>query len=315
MKRSSFALGCLRSCERIVHRLKVCATGPGKLLMWHRHSACAEARFRFGTILSQLLLLSAFCFLPLAPAPAATQEQAPSAADKGRAILEAAIQALGGQAFLSARDVRAEGRAYQFGREQELSGMARFAEYEKFPDKVRQELGKDKDIIIVFNGEKGWDKDFHGVREYAADEMQRVLQNRVLSVEHILRYRLNEPGLTMRYVGGDIIASRPVDLVEVTDAENRVVTIAVEQASKLPVRREWSRRNPQTRVRENEMEVLGNYQKAGAILTPFYVRRERDGQKMFEVFLTSAAYNVNPADSLFDRPPGPERRDPHRRKR
>lgn len=261
------------------------------------------------------LLPSALCLLLSLAAPGAARAQASSQADKGRAILEAAIQALGGPAFLSARDFRAEGRAYQFDREQELSGMARFVEYEKFPDKVRQELGKDKDIIIVFNGDQGWDKDFRGVRVYPEQEMRRIRENRLLSVEHILRYRLNEPGLTVRYAGGDIVGGRPVDLVEVTDADNRVVTIAVEQASKLPVRREWSRRNPQTRVRENEMELLSNYQKASGILTPFYSLRERDGQKMFEVFLTGGAYNLNPPDSLFERPAGPERPDPRRRKR
>ncbi len=235
-------------------------------------------------------------------------------AEKGRALLEAAVQTLGGQAFLHARDFRAEGRAFQFGREEQLSGMARFVEYEKFPDKVRQELGRDKDVIVVFNGDKGWDKDFHGVREYPEDELRRIRENRLLGVEHVLRYRLNEPGLSVRFLNSDVVAGHPVDWVEVADAENRVVNIAIEQASRLPVRREWSRRNPQTRVREDEVEVLGNYQNASGILTPYYSLRERNGQKIFEVFITSGAYNLNLPDSLFERPPGPERPDPRRKK-
>lgn len=239
----------------------------------------------------------------------------PADAEKGRAILQEAIKALGGDAFLNAKDLRAEGRAFQFGREEQLSGMARFVEYEKFPDKVRQELGKDKDFIVIFNGEKGWDKDFRGVREYPEEEMRRIRENRVLSVEHILRYRMKEPGLAVRHLGVDVVGGRPVDLVEVLDAENRAVTIAIEQASRLPVRREWSRRNPQTRLRENEVEVLGNYRKVDGIQTPYYQLRERDGQKIFEVFLTAAAYNQNPPDSLFQRPAGPERPDPRKKKR
>ena len=51
------------------------------------------------------------------------------------------------------------------------------------------------------------------------------------------------------------------------------------------------------------------------IFTPYYRLRERNGQKTFEVFLTSAASNTQPPDSLFQRPPGPERREPRRRKR
>ena len=241
--------------------------------------------------------------------------QTASPEDKGRAILEAAVEALGGADFLNARDFRAEGRAFQFGREERLSGLARFVHYEKIPDKVRQELGKKKGLIVVFNGDKGWDKTFRGVREHSEEEMQRRQQRRLLSVEYILRFRLNEPGLLVRYVGADLIARRPVDLVEVVDGENRAVTIAIERASKLPVRRQWSRRNPRTRVRENEVVVLGKYRNVDGILTPYYTLRERNGQKIFELFLTGVAYNLDPPDSLFQRPPGPERRDPRRRRR
>ncbi len=248
-------------------------------------------------------------------AAAAVLRQEDERASKGRALLDAAVQALGGQAFLSARDSRSEGRAYQFNRFEELSGLAKFVEYEKFPDKVRQELGKDKDIIVVYNGDKGWEKAFRGVREMNEEEMKRVRENRLMGVENILRFRLKEPGLQVRFMNSDVIGGKPVDWVEVTDAENRAVSIAIEQSTKFPVRREWTRRNPQTHVREDEVEILGNYQKDGAIMTPHYVLRERDRQKMFEVFLTDTTYNVNPPDSLFQRPPGPERLDPRRKRK
>lgn len=234
---------------------------------------------------------------------------------KPRDILNAAIQALGGKAFLGAKDMRAEGRAFQFGRDEELQGLARFTEYEKFPDKLRQELGKDKEVVVVINGDKGWDKTFRGVREYPEEEMLRIRENRLLSVENVLRFRLNEPGVTLRYAGTDLIGNRLADLVEVEDADNRLVTIAVDQSDKLPVRRQWSRRNPKTRLLEKEVELLGNYRKLGDIQTPFYSMRERDGQKIFEVFLTTAAYNQNLPDSLFQRPPGPDRPEPGRKKR
>ena len=258
-------------------------------------------------------LFASFLILVLHPRALPAQETSP--ADKGRAILEATIEKLGGTAFLNARDLRAEGRAFQFGRQERLSGLARFVAYEKFPDKERRELGKNKDTIVVLNGDQGWDKNFRGVREYSAEEMQRIRETNLLSVEHTLRHRMDEPGLLVRYAGRDMIARRPVDLVEVVDAENRAVTIAVERASKLPVRRQWSRRNPRTRVRETEVEVLGKYQKVNGILTPYYRLRERNGQKTFEVFITGATYNVNPPDSLFQRPPGPERPEPRRRRR
>jgi hypothetical protein len=55
----------------------------------------------------------------------------------------------------------------------------------------------------------------------------------------------------------------------VEDADNRVVIIAVDQSNKLPVRRQWSRRNPKTRLLEKEVELLGNYRKIGDIVAVF----------------------------------------------
>ncbi len=250
--------------------------------------------------------------LVLAVHPGRLPAQAPD--QKARAILDAAIQALGGKAFLDARDMRAEGRAFDFGRDEELRGMARFVEYEKFPDKMREELGNNKDVIVVLNGDKGWDKTFRGVRTYPDDEMRRIRHNRLLSVEYVLRFRMKEPGLAFRYAGTDMIANHPADLVEVEDADNRAVTIAVDQGNKLPVRRQWTWREPKTRLLQKEMELLGNYRNVGGIQTPFYSMRERDGQKIFEIFLTTAAYNQNLPDSLFQRPPGPDRPEPGRKK-
>jgi len=268
--------------------------------------------------MSSPVLVAGVLFGLVAAGASQAEGEAVSAAQsdqKPRDILNAAIQALGGKAFLGAKDMRAEGRAFQFGRDEELQGLARFTAYEKFPDKLRQELGKDKEVVVVINGDKGWDKTFRGVREYPEEEMLRIRENRLLSVENVLRFRLNEPGVTLRYAGTDLIGNRLADLVEVEDADNRLVTIAVDQSNKLPVRRQWSRRNPKTRLLEKEVELLGNYRKLGDILSPFYSMRERDGQKIFEVFLTTAAYNQNLPDSLFQRPPGPDRPEPGRKKR
>jgi hypothetical protein len=234
---------------------------------------------------------------------------------KGQKILEQAIQALGGSAYLNARDMRAEGRAYQFTRYEELSGMARIITYEKFPDKYRQEIGKDRDIIFVLNGEKAWDANFRGVAELPAEEVERIRLTRELSVDNILRYRLKEPGLEIAYTGLDLVDGRAADLVEIVDAQNRTVVIAFDQGNHLPLRREWERRLPRTNEREENVEILGKYLKlkGSNVTVPLYIRRERNGIKTFETFLTEAVINAGVSDALFHRPAGPERPDPRRR--
>jgi hypothetical protein len=257
--------------------------------------------------LALVLLLLAF---PPRPITGQTAD-----ADKARAVLDGAIQALGGEAFLKARDLREEGRAFQFGREEELQGMARFVAYEKFPDRERQELGRDKEVIFVLNDGRAWEKDMHGVLALPDSEIERIRYNRLLSIEDILRHRLNEPGVLLRYAGTDVVGGRRVDLVEFEDSNNRLVTIAVEQDSHLPVRRHYTRRNPRDNLKDVEVETLGSYRRVGSIAYPFYRMRQRNGEKIFEVFVNTAAFNQNLPDALFERPPGPERVPPGAKKK
>lgn len=267
----------------------------------------------------KVFLLCLSVFLPCVPwLPAQTRDAA-----RGRKVLEAAIEALGGPAFLEANNFRSEGRAFQFSRYEELSGMARFVAFERLPDKYRQEYGKDRDVIFVLNGEHGWEKTFRGVQELPPEEIERIRLNRSLAVENILRFRRNEEGLEVAYTGTDLVDGRAADLVEIVDSQNRTVTIAFDQASHLPLRRAWERRNPKTRERELNEEILGKYlpakpagkaaKTAAKVLAPYYTRRERNGIKIFEVFLTGVEYNVKIAASHFERPPGPERAGPRRR--
>ena len=253
----------------------------------------------------------AFLMLFAVPAPAQTRDP-----ELGRKVLEQAIKALGGQAYLNVRDRRAEGRAFQFSRE-ELSGMAKIVNYDKYPDKYRQEVGKDKDVVFVLNGEHGWEGTFRGVQELPPEEVERIHLGRELSVDNLLRFRFKkEEGLEITHTGTDLVDGRTADLVEVVDAQNRVLIIAFDQSSHLPLRREWERRNPKTRDREQYVEILGKYLHAkgsGAVLEPYYIHRERNGLKVFESFLTEITVNPKLPDSLFERPSGPDRPDPHRR--
>lgn len=235
--------------------------------------------------------------------------------ERGKKILEDAIQALGGSAYLNARDFRSEGRAYQFDHYEELSGMAIIVNYEKPPDKFRQEMGKDHDVVYVVNGDQGWEKTFRGVKEMLPTDVDRIKSARELSVDSILRFRLKEPGLEVAYLSTDIVDGRTVDMVEIADSQNRQVVLTVDRKSHLPIRREWVRRIPKTGDREENVETLGKYirAKGTSIMVPTYVRRERNGVKIFEAFYNEVQAGGKLADSFFERPAGPELKDPRRR--
>ena len=253
-----------------------------------------------------------FLILLMISACAAGQARDP---ERGKKILEQTVQALGGAAYLNTREFRTEGRAYQFDRYEELAGMARIVNYEKQPDKFRQEMGKDGDVVYIVNGEHGWEQTFRGVKEMLPTDVERIRSARELSVDSILRFRLKEPGLEVAHMGTDIMDGRTVDLIEIVDAQNRVVNLTVDRKSHLPIRREWVRRIPKTGDREENVETLGKYirAKGTSIMMPTYIRRERNGIKIFEAFYNEVQAGSKLADSFFERPPGPELKDPRRR--
>lgn len=229
--------------------------------------------------------------------------------DRGRKIVDQAIQALGGQAYLSVRDYRAEGTAYSFTRFEELSGRSPLVNYERLPDKFRQEAGKHHEAIYIVNGDHGWDVDYKGVAEMKEAEVARIRFGRSLNVDTILRFRLKEPGTSITFVGPDVIDGRQVEKVEFADPENNIVTISFDQQSHLPLRREWERKLP-NHEREDNVETLGKYVSAknGSVLFPYYIRRERNGIKIFEAFWDGVEIGKAP-ESLFERPAGKERID------
>jgi hypothetical protein len=81
------------------------------------------------------------------------------------------------------------------------------------------------------------------------------------------------------------------------------------------VRREWDRKLP-NKEREQNVETLTKYHavKGGIVQFPFYIGRQRNGIKVSEFFIAEIDTNHRNDDSMFERPPGPERIDVPSRK-
>ena len=65
----------------------------------------------------------------------------------------------------------------------------------------------------------------------------------------ILRYRLNEDGMMLRYDGNDIVDLKEVDWVEITDSERHDMRLAIDKKSHLPVRFSILTRDSVTNIR------------------------------------------------------------------
>src|SRR6266536_4758348 len=75
---------------------------------------------------------------------------------KSAPSIDQMINALGGDAYLDAKDIHTTGRFFSFTRG-DLSGSDIFSDYVKFPDMERTEFGPlNKKSITINRGKEGW---------------------------------------------------------------------------------------------------------------------------------------------------------------
>jgi hypothetical protein len=256
-----------------------------------------------------LLALLAFA----APRYAAAQDDQflmpEQSAAKAKQILQETIAALGGNTYLNVHNSTCTGRIGQFDHAGEVTGFGHFIDYEVPPDKERQENLPKRNIIEVYNGDKGWDLDRGGVSEAPQVDVVDFVEGNKKDIDNILRYRIHEPGMVFRYGGPDIVDLKQVDWVELVDSDNRTIRIAIATATHLPVRKVVDTRDPKTRSKSEEIEYYSNYHPLEGIQTPFQITRERNGIKIFQVFFDTCHYNTDVSDALFTRASLEERWD------
>src|ERR1044072_4900771 len=92
-------------------------------------------------------------------------------------------------------------------------------------------------------------------------------------------------------------------MVEITDAENAMVLVYFDAFSKLPVRQVFRRRNPEYKDFDTEVTIFAKYRDVGdGVKWPCTIERERNGEKVFQMYSDSVQVNKNLTDNLFTLP-------------
>ena len=222
-------------------------------------------------------------------------------AAKAKEILQQAVEALGGNAYLNVHDVTCTGRIGTFDHSGELTGFGKFIDFAEPPFKERQENLPKRNIIEIYDGDKGWTLDRGGVSDAPKADLADFQETVQRDIDNILRHRIHEPDMVFRYAGRDIVDLRPVDWVELVDGANRTIRIAFSTSSHLPVRKSVEARDPALRMTLKEVEYYSNYHPIAGIQTALQITREKNGTKVFQVFFDKCEYNTALSDSLFTR--------------
>jgi hypothetical protein len=230
--------------------------------------------------------------------------------EKIKRLFEGAIQAMGGDAYLSVSDIVSDGNYFMFDRDGNSSGLIKYNDYTKLPDKSRFELGnkkKERDVT-VFNLEKneGWilegQKD---TRAATKDEMNGFRSDVKHSIENIFRSRYGDPQNKYFYLGAGEGLDVTLEMVQILDPENDTITVYFDRASKLPAKVEYQRVN-QRGIKEKHIQEFGQWHNIQGINTPLRLDGYVNGRKAFQSFAVKINYNNNLPDSLFSKPIPPE---------
>jgi hypothetical protein len=242
-------------------------------------------------------------------------------AAKAKSVLQQVIATLGGSAYLNVRDSDCEGRVAQFGSSGDLSGFTPFRDLWLLPAKERVEyiakgehsvlaflLGADDlsishggVLVTVFNGEQGWMLDKAGVTDQPEDVTRNFVEQLKTGMNNMLRSRINEEGVELRYAGTDLADLKEVEWIEFFDRDHRALRLAVERSTHLPLRWVVEKRDPETRVRTEISTSYTQFVLADGVLTPLSITRSQNGRRVSQTYLTSCKYNSNLSPDLFTR--------------
>jgi hypothetical protein len=93
-----------------------------------------------------------------------------------------------------------------------------------------------------------------------------------------------------------------VEIVDITDAAGITTTVYFDRESLLPVRQSFRRRNTQFNDFDVESSSFAKYRDVNGVKLPLETRRDRNGQKIFEIFIESVEINTGLHDEVFTLP-------------
>jgi hypothetical protein len=230
-------------------------------------------------------------------------------ARKARTLLDQAVQALGGQAYLTYENRSERGRFYPLNHGRTDTVGIPYARFFKYPDKDRLEalhthgtvkITERSDYILIHNGDKGYEVSFKGTTMEDPAETATYLRRRAHSLDRVFRKWLGDPGVELFYDGMAVVDATATDQITLLNSQNDAVTVYLDQNTHLPAKSSYSWRDPEDKQRNVEEEVYDNYRPIQGIMTPHSVVRNFNGEMSQQRFVYAVKYNEAMPDSMFE---------------
>ncbi|MGH9430606.1 MAG: hypothetical protein ACRD3T_03605 [Terriglobia bacterium] len=231
---------------------------------------------------------------PAAPAPVTRIDP------KAQALLDRAIQALGGPAFMNFKTMSSEGRAFSIA-DGVTAGFVYYKSAMEYPDKRRLAygFGKSKPIVLINNGDKGWEIDRYGLVEQKGKQIKNWRLANRYSLENFLRLRLREPGVLALTAGQDFIDNLPASILDVYDSRHVEIKLYINSLTGLPLRITYRIQDRLTLDWNVYSDSYSDYRLIGGVETPMHITRYLNDDRVAETFRTSVKYNETLPSGYF----------------
>ncbi|MBZ5550248.1 MAG: hypothetical protein LAO22_20205 [Acidobacteriia bacterium] len=265
-----------------------------------------------------VVLLSALGWAQAAaPKPVANLNDSDNA-HKARALLDQAIQALGGQAYLTYQNKGEQGRYYPLYHGRTNTAGIAYNYYIQYPDKDRFEVIhlqayhffifdvnnvqlKDKsDIVVIHNGLKGYETTYKGTAAQDPEDLANYLRRRQHSLEWVFRKWSSDPGVALFSDGVAVVDAKATDQVTLLNSQNDSVTVYLDQNTHLPIKASFSWRDPTDKQKNTEEEIYDLYKPVDGIMTPHSITRNFNGEMSMQRFINTVKYNLKLPESTFE---------------
>jgi hypothetical protein len=224
-------------------------------------------------------------------------------AAKAKNLVLRSITALGGDFYRKVFDMKQTGRGFGFYHNEATGTGLPFTRYYQYPNKDRYEYFKNGEWVVIFVGDQGYETTFRGSRLVEGKDLADYNRRRLHSLDVVLRQWVPDAKTAYFYEGTTLIGPKQVHQVTLLNKDNLSETLFIDAKTYLPVQKQYTWRDPETREMQEEVELYDEYRTVQNVLTAFRITRMKNGEISSQRFLKTVEYNLSIGDRPFTPPP------------
>jgi hypothetical protein len=274
------------------------------------NTSSSQKTVRFGLSLILLCATGLTCFSqttgnspPKVEAAATATTQAAND-EKAEQIVQRAIEAQGGSAYLGVRTIIGRGYYSQFDKGFSLPPQT-FVDYLVFPDRERTEFRGARGRAIQTNdGDRGWlfESSTRSLTDMKPEQVADFRLAMRTSTDNLLRGWWRKEGARLTYLGRrEAGLAKRNEAVRVTYPDGFTVDYEIGAKDWLPAKTLYKRKNAEGEEVAEE-DRFASYKTINGLTVPFIIDHYRAGEQSSRINYDSVEFNASIPDTLFAKP-------------